>query len=307
MKIAYNFPFHSCPPVAELVSGAAFAELAGLLETHGFSSAALTDHPAPSEAWRQGGGHDTLDPFVGLAFVAAATSELRLLTYLAVLPYRNPFLIAKTVATLDALSGGRVDFGLGTGYLKSEYFALGVDFDERNALFDESLEVMKLAWTGEPVTYQGLHFSARGVTAMPTPQQKPYPPIWLGGNSKLTRRRVVEQATGWLPMLNPPEFATARRSAVLETIDDFAVMLADLHEHAERIGRTEPIEVMFCPPDVPLEHDDAALGAHVEFTKQLADLGVQWIAINGQGRSLADAKSYIQRYADAVVDEITTL
>ena len=200
-----------------------------------------------------GGGHDTLDPFVGLAFIAAATSELRLLTYLAVLPYRNPFLIAKTVATLDALSGGRVDFGLGTGYLKSEYFALGVDFDERNALFDESLEVMKLAWTGEPVTYQGLHFSARDVTAMPTPLQKPYPPIWLGGNSKLTRRRVVEQATGWLPMLNPPEFATARRSAVLETVDDFAVMLADLRAHAERIGRTEPIEIMFCPPDVPLE------------------------------------------------------
>jgi probable F420-dependent oxidoreductase len=222
-----------------------------------------------------------------------------------VLPYRNPFLIAKTVATLDALSGGRVDFGLGTGYLKSEYFALGVDFDERNALFDESLEVMKLAWTGEPVTYQGLHFSARDVTAMPTPLQQPYPPLWLGGNSKLTRRRVVEQATGWLPMLNPPEFATARRSAVLETVDDFAVMLADLHEHADRIGRTEPIEVMFCPPDVPLDHDAADLRAHVEFTKQLADLGVQWIAINGQGRSLADAKSYIQRYADAVVGEIS--
>ena len=173
--------------------------------------------------------------------------------------------------------------------------------------FDESLEVMKLAWTGEPVTYQGLHFSARDVTAMPTPLQQPYPPLWLGGNSKLTRRRVVEQATGWLPMLNPPEFATARRSAVLETIDDFAVMLADVHEHADRIGRTEPIEVMFCPPDVPLEYDAADLRAHVEFTKQLADLGVQWIAINGQGRSLADATTYIQRYADAVVGEISAL
>ena len=74
MKIAYNFPFHSCPPVAELVSGEAIAGLAELLETHGFASAALTDHPAPSEAWRQAGGHDTLDPFVGLAFIAAATS-----------------------------------------------------------------------------------------------------------------------------------------------------------------------------------------------------------------------------------------
>jgi probable F420-dependent oxidoreductase len=307
MKIAYNFPFHSCPPVAEFVSGDALAELAVLLESHGFSSAALTDHPAPSEAWRQAGGHDTLDPFVGLAFIAAATSELRLLTYLAVLPYRNPFLVAKTVATLDALSGGRVELGLGTGYLKSEYFALGVDFDERNALFDESIEVMKLAWTGEPVSYQGLHFSARNVTAMPTPAQRPHPPLWLGGNSKLTRRRVAEKAAGWLPMLNPPETAGTRRSAVLESVDDFAVMLADLRAHAERVGRTEPVHVMFCPPDIPLEPDEADLRAHVELAKQLADLGVQWIAVNGRGRSLAEAKAFVERYADEVVGSVTAL
>ena len=307
MRIAYNFPFHSCPPVAEFVSGDALAELGVLLEANGFSSAALTDHPAPSEAWRQSGGHDTLDPFVGLAFIAGATKELRLLTYLAVLPYRNPFLIAKTVATLDALSGGRVDFGLGTGYLKSEYFALGVDFEERNTLFDESIAVMKLAWTGEPVTYQGIHFSARNVTAMPTPKQLPHPPLWLGGNSKLTRRRVAEHATGWLPMLNPPETATARRSAVLETVDDFAVMLADLRAHAERVGRTEPVEVMFCPPDLPLEPDAGDIRAHVDLVKQLADLGVGWIAVNGQGSSLAEAKAFVTRYGDAVVADVSVL
>ena len=91
------------------------------------------------------GGHQTLDPFVALAFAAAVTKRLRLLTYLAVVPYRNPFLLAKAAATLDRLSGGRFILGVGSGYLKTEFFALGVDFDERNALFDEALDVLPLA------------------------------------------------------------------------------------------------------------------------------------------------------------------
>ena len=307
MRIAYVFPFQTCPPVAEFVSGEALADLAVLLETHGFSSAALSDHPAPSEAWRQGGGHDTLDPSVALAFIAAATSRLRLLTWLLVLPHRNPLLVAKTIATLDALSGGRVDLGLGTGYLKSEYFALGVDFEERNALFDESIEVMKLAWTGEPLSYDGLHFSARNVTMVPRPKQLPHPPLWIGGNSKLTRRRVAEHATGWLPMLNPREVSSARRSAALETVEEFAAMLAYMHEHADRIGRTDPIEVMFSLPDTTSQPDDAELRAHVELAKELADLGVQAIAVNGKGSSLVEARTFIQRYADEVADEVALL
>jgi probable F420-dependent oxidoreductase len=307
MKVAYNFPFHSCPPVDEFVSGAALTELAELLEARGYGAAALTDHPAPSEAWRAAGGHDTLDPFVGLAFMAAATSTLRLLTYLAVLPYRNPLLLAKTVATLDALSDGRVDLGLGTGYLKSEFFALGVDFEERNALFDEALEVMKLAWAGEPMSYQGLHFSARNVTAVPRPVQRPRPPIWLGGNSALTRRRVAEQADGWLPMPNPRETAGTRRSAVMETFEDFATMLADIRARADAAGRTEPIEVMYCLPDVGLDADDRELTDLVDLAGRVAGEGVHWLAVNGKGRSLADAKAFIERFGDAVVEPVASL
>jgi probable F420-dependent oxidoreductase len=223
------------------------------------------------------------------------------------LPYRNPFLLAKTVATLDALSGGRVDLGLGTGYLKSEFFALGVDFDERNPVFDEALEVMRLAWSGEPVNYQGLHFSARNVTAMPRPVQRPHPPIWLGGNSKLTRRRVAEQATGWLPMPNPRETATTRRSAVMETFDDFLAMLGDIRSHAAAIGRTEPIEVMYCLPDVGLDARDNEFSDLVELAKQVRAEGVEWLAVNGKGESLADAIAFITRFGDAVVSPVADL
>ena len=157
MKFAWGYPFMTCPPVEEFLTAESMTELAVAAEANGFSAAYVTEHPAPAEKWRQTGGHDALDPFVALAFAAAATSDLRLLTNLTVVPYRNPFLLAKSVATLDKLSGGRMILGLGTGYMKGEYHALGVDFDERNALFDEAIEVMKLAWTGEPVTYEEIY------------------------------------------------------------------------------------------------------------------------------------------------------
>jgi probable F420-dependent oxidoreductase len=307
MKVAFNFPFHTCPPVREFVSGDVLGDLGRVVEANGYATAAFTDHPIPSQAWREAGGHDALDPFLGLAFVAAATSKLRLLTYLTVLPYRNPFLLAKTVATLDALSGGRVDLGVGTGYLKSEFFALGVPFDERNARFDEALEVMKLVWTGEPVTYEGSLFSARNVAAMPTPVQQPHPPIWIGGNSKLSRRRVAEKAQGWLPMINLPDTAATRRSAALATFDDFATMLSDLRAQADRVGRTTPIDVMYSPPDLPDEPDDDDFAGHVELARRAADLGVAWTAVNGPGTSLAREKAFVQRYADLVVSRVADL
>ena len=138
------------------------AELAVTAERHGWKGFAFTEHPAPSATWLETGGHQSLDPFVALSHVAAVTSDLKLLTYVAVLPYRNPALLAKSAATVDKLSDGRFILGVGTGYLKAEYFALGVDFDERNELFDEALDVLPLHWSGEPFDYTGKHFSCRG-------------------------------------------------------------------------------------------------------------------------------------------------
>ncbi len=100
-----------------------------------------------------------------------------------VLPYRNPFVVAKAGATLDLLSGGRFTLAVGAGYLKREFAALGVDLDERDELFDEALDVIKAIWTGDDVGFEGRHFSARGVTAHPRPVSDPHPPIWIGGNS----------------------------------------------------------------------------------------------------------------------------
>ena len=125
---------------------------------------------------------------------------LRLLTNLYIPAYRNPFLSAKAIASLDVLSGGRVMLGIGTGYLEPEYEALGVPFDERNDLTDEAIVLMKRAWVEDGVQVKGTHFDAPGNTMLPHLTR--LPTIWIGGNSKRAARRAVDLADGWLPFPN---------------------------------------------------------------------------------------------------------
>src|SRR3954471_15979471 len=216
----------------DLLTAGDVVDVAKAVEAAGWDGLAFTEHPAPGYRWlAEGGGHQTLDPFVALGAAAAVTERLMLLTYLAVVPYRNPLLLAKSAATVDLISGGRFVLGVGTGYLKTEFFALGVDFDERNALFDEALEVLPLHWKGEPFTYRGRHFDARDIVALPRPVQDPIP-IWIGGNSRLTLRRVAESAQGWMPLTGPPELATTTRTAYPASVAALAARLAELRELA---------------------------------------------------------------------------
>jgi probable F420-dependent oxidoreductase len=294
VQLAYGFPFHTAPPHLEFCSGEALATLAHRAEDRGFDAAFLTEHPAPSQAWREAGGHDALDPFVGLGLVAGVTTHLRLLTYLTVVPYRNPFLLAKAVATLDRLSGGRVELGMGSGYMKGEFAALGVDFDERNALFDEALEVMVAAFTGKPVAYAGRRVRARGNVLQPTPVQQPHPPFWFGGNSRRTLRRVVDHAGGWMPLPNTRASARHLHSPPLESLDDLAALLVELRRLAEEAGSPRP-PVMYCLPRQP------DLGTPLtELVGALTDLGVTWVSVNGEGKTMGEALDFLDRSAEAL-------
>src|SRR3954453_17036336 len=131
MKFTFTHPMHSHPYNPELVTGSGIATVAAAAETAGFHGFGFTDHPAPTQRWLEAGGHDALDPFVALGFAAAHTTTLRLVPNIVVLPYRNPFLVAKAGATLDRLSDGRFTLAVGAGYLKSEFAALGVSSEER--------------------------------------------------------------------------------------------------------------------------------------------------------------------------------
>ncbi|MYL08098.1 MAG: LLM class flavin-dependent oxidoreductase, partial [Acidimicrobiia bacterium] len=118
MEFSFGFPLMAHPQNPEFLTAEAIAEFARAAEAAEFDSCSLTEHPLPSDRWLASGGHDALDPFVALAVAAGATTRLRLLTNLTPLPYRNPAILAKTVATLDRLSGGRAILGAGVGYLE---------------------------------------------------------------------------------------------------------------------------------------------------------------------------------------------
>jgi probable F420-dependent oxidoreductase len=254
-------------------------EVAAAAERAGFDGFSLTEHPIPGARWLANGGHQSLDPFVALSYVAAATERLRLLTHLVVAPYRNPFLLAKAAATVDKLSGGRFILGLGAGYQKSEFFALGVDLAERGELFDEVLDVLPLHWSGEPFSYQGRHFDARNVVALPRPVQDPIP-VWIGGNSKRARRRVAERAQGWMPMAGPPELSKSAQTTAITSNAHLAEMITGVRADAAAAGRTEPIEILYSYTDHGIANPTVEADRHREALAELEKAGVTQVMVS---------------------------
>lgn len=274
MRFILGLPTDDVHNRKEFGTATAVTEMSQRIEELGYEAVYVTDHPAPNEKYIAGGGHHGLEPTVTLATAAAVTSRLRLMTNLYVFAYRNPFIAAKAVATLDSLSEGRVILGTGAGYLKPEFAALGVDFDRRNDILDEHIALMKRIWSGEPVDASGPGWHADNSVALPLPVQRPHPPIWIGGNSKRARRRAVEFANGWIPMPAPRKFAKHVRSAPLETMDDLRAALAYAHDHAKQVGRSEPLDVMFGPFHANYAQDSFDVGEYVAGIQELAELGV---------------------------------
>jgi probable F420-dependent oxidoreductase len=294
-----TYPLLSHPPNPDLVAPDGVRRLAQAAEAAGFGGIGFTDHPAPSQKWLAAGGHDALDPFAALSFVAAVTSEIRLIPNIVVLPYRNPFLVAKAAATIDALSGGRFVLSVAVGYLRSEYRALGVDFDRRNELFDDALEVLRGVWTTDEFSYEATGFTARGVSANPKPAGLP---IWIGGNSALTRRRVARHGDGWNPFPASAQLATTARTPVLETLDDLAPMVDDLRRHAEATGRDPAtIDIAFTT-GLPGPGDRTfSPAAHLDALEDMAALGVTWSSVGVPGDSLDHALETVERYGAEVI------
>ena len=145
------------------------------------------------------------DTLTVLTYVAARTKTVRLGTSVLVLPYLNPLALAKSLATLDVLSGGRLTVGVGVGALKQESDALGADFNRRGAYTDESLRIMKALWTQPDPSHRGDLYSFSGVKFSPKPAQRPHPPIWVGGNSPAALRRAALLGDGWHPTELSPE------------------------------------------------------------------------------------------------------
>ena len=300
MKFAITYPLIAHPHNPEFVAKEGLIRFATAAERAGFSGLGFTDHPAPTDRWLKAGGHDALDPFAALAFVAAVTDTIRLIPNIVVLPYRNPFIVAKAVATIDALSGRRFTLAVGTGYLKGEYKALGVDFDSRNVIFDEAIEVLRGIWNEDDFSYEGSSFLAHGQTANPQPG---HVPIWIGGNSKLSRRRVAQVADGWVPFPAPRELATTAKTPPLETVEDLAGMLDYLWQQTDEAGRDRAdIDISFgTSAGGSPATDDFNADEHLAGLAELATLGVNWSSVAIPHDSMDHAIETIERFGEEVI------
>lgn len=247
MFLSLGLPTHLVDAGADLISAEAVMEMSRAAEAAGFDAVFTTDHPFPGDQWLARGGHHTLDPMVTLSFAAAATTTLRLHTNLFVPAYRNPYLSAKMISSLDALCGGRLILGVGAGYLEPEFAALGADFANRNDFLDDALRAMRAAWTGE---------SVGGNTMLPRPAQSRIP-IWVGGNSKRAIRRVVDLCDGWLPMPAPASASKYLKTPGLETLADLGARLDYAREYAASVERTDPIDITFMPRGMSMFEGDA--------------------------------------------------
>jgi probable F420-dependent oxidoreductase len=174
------------------------------------------------------------DPLVWLSYAAAVTKKIKLATGILILPQRSPIYTAKEFATLDWLSGGRIDFGIGVGWCKEEVLACGYSWEDRGARCDEFLEVMKRLWTEPVASFEGQHFNLSKCRMDPKPIQNPHIPIIVGGHSKRAFRRAAEFGNGWYGFgINP---------------EQTAAVLKDLDAALERAGRSrDDFEIVITP------------------------------------------------------------
>lgn len=186
-------------------------------EARGFESIWVAEHVVlfddydskypydPSGRFPTGGDAGLLEPFTALSYLAAVTDRVRLGTAICLVPQRNPVYTAKAVTDVDALSGGRVEFGVGVGWLREEFDALGAPFDRRGPRADEYLAAMRSLWCDEVSEFHGELYDLRPCRLYPKPVQQPHPPIHVGGESDAALRRVARLGQGWFSFGRLPE------------------------------------------------------------------------------------------------------
>ena len=202
------------PQAGPAASGEAMRRAAVLAEQLGFADVWLSDHVVvPSDAKYPPSAY-VFEPLAAMAWVAAATARVRIGTTILVLSMRNPLIVAKTLASIDRMSGGRVILGAAAGWLRAEFDALGVPFEQRGARMDEGLEILRRAWSDDPIDGEFPVHGARFVNIRSKPQPAARIPIWIGGHAPVALARAIRAGDGWHGAFLTPE-ETAKRVAVL--------------------------------------------------------------------------------------------
>ena len=242
------------------------------------------------------------EPLATLNFLAGCTQRVRLGTHVLIIPYRNPVLTAKILATLDVLSGGRVILGAGVGWMEEEFQAMGLDtYAKRGAVTDEYLQLYKELWTKDQPEFNGEYYQLSGVGFQPKPVQKPHPPIWIGGHTGPAIRRAAKLGDGWMPIgLRPP--------AILEP-EEMAAKIAQLRRSTVRAGRPEDaVEVTFSTSvrfdDSPPQSRQMVSGRPEQIAadlRQYQDLGVKNFILGFPGDTVPALQENMERFSRQVM------
>jgi probable F420-dependent oxidoreductase len=282
-----------------------FAAWCRAAEAGGWEAIGFTDHPAPTRPWIESGGEGVAEPFTSLGFCAAVTQRVRLLTFVLVPAYRNPFLAAHQVATLDRLSAGRVTVGIGTGYLFGEFRALGVPPESRLGRFDEYVDIMRRAWALEDITSQTDQFAAKNVRVIPPVVQRPHPPLWIHGNSPFGTARAARYGHGWLGMLTSggEQLARTTRTRPIPDLEALEQRIEAVRTAAAEANRGEGeleiivagawpmLDVRACTPP----------GSFLDTIETLRTLGVDWTVSLCCGDDPGAARETVAWFGEEVI------
>jgi len=270
--VEYGIVFNNTGGAARPGVGEAMAREA---ENLGLDAIFTNDHLLIPEKERFVPDH-ILDPLILASSMIAVTSRIRVGTSVIVVPLRNPIATAKAVATLDYMSEGRFIFGVGVGWIKDEFDAVGVDFQRRGADTDEYLDVMQQLWTTDPSTVEYGSIRVPNVRSNPKPQQNPLP-IWVGGNISASKKRAAERGTGWHPLNLSPEA--------------FAEGVADYKKECARVGKTPGPVAMRSMNSPKAPAGTPFTGSAQEFAKsidQYAELGLDQLVFSPMERTPED-------------------
>lgn len=302
LKFTVQYPLAVQGYTPEFLGPRAMTRFARAAEEAGFDAIAVTDHPIPSDKWIRSGGHDGFDLTTALGFCAAVTERIKLMTYAMVLPYRNPFLVAKAMSTLDHLSQGRAILAAGVGYLKSEFAAVGVNFDERHELFDEAIDVMRGAWTQRGYRYEGRHFTSLAQTALPFPVQEGGVPVWIAGNAPRALARAATVGQGWAPLLIDQEIAATVRTTPIPTVAALTRTIDELRDLTESAGRPRnAVEVQIEGADSKVLVHGGSLDEHRDRLHEFDQAGVGWFVLDTPATTVEEAIDALHHYGDAVI------
>ncbi len=302
------------PETGSQATGASLEAWVGRAEALGFSHFSVSDHivipstiasPYPySETGEVSGWGESVEQFTYLAYLAAITSTAQLVSSVTVIPLRGAMHIAKTVATIDVLSGGRMVLGIGVGWLEEEFEAVQAPpFAARGRVTDEYLQAFKLLWTEDDPRFAGEHVRFADIIFEPKPVQKPHPPIWVGGESLPAMRRAVRHGDAWHPIDSNPRHRLDTRSRMANGI-------ARLRQLAEENDRDpDSIGVAYCGSwsTEPATADDGqrklltGSGQDIaEDIQALEELGVGDLMLGFTRDTLEQSLDAMQSFADEI-------